>query len=193
MYNSYGNHVAYAEYSHAMRQVQMPVLAPLSLANLTPPGDIWPNEYAPVFRRLDNGLEIAQLQWGFEAANPRRRPVIKFRSDRHSLPKSRRCLVPASHFFEFRGNKAPKQRWKFTLHGEPWFCFAGVWHEASDTAPETFALLTAEPGPDVAPITSRHLVVLTRGDWRAWLDLTKPEAKMLVPLPTGSLDAERVH
>jgi putative SOS response-associated peptidase YedK len=30
-----------------------------------------------------------------------------------------------------------------------------------------FALLTAEPGPDVAPIHYRQMVILGRGDWSA--------------------------
>ena len=38
-----------------------------------------------------------------------------------------RCLIPASHFFEFTGSKSPKTKWKFTKTGETWFCFAGLW------------------------------------------------------------------
>jgi putative SOS response-associated peptidase YedK len=30
-----------------------------------------------------------------------------------------------------------------------------------------FTLLTAEPGPDVAPIHYRQMVILGRGDWSA--------------------------
>jgi putative SOS response-associated peptidase YedK len=37
-----------------------------------------------------------------------------------------RCLVAASWFYEFRGAKAPKEKWKFTKTGEEWFCFAGL-------------------------------------------------------------------
>jgi putative SOS response-associated peptidase YedK len=35
--------------------------------------------------------------------------------------------------------------------------------------PSTFTLLTTEPGPDVAPIHDRQMVVLDRSDWLAWL------------------------
>ena len=48
---------------------------------------------------------------------------------------------------------------------------------------EAFTLLTTEPGPDVAPIHDRQMVVLDRADWLAWLDLTRPEADMLPPAP----------
>ena len=39
-----------------------------------------------------------------------------------------------------------------------------------------FTLLTTEPGPDVAPIHERQIVILNRDDWLAWLDLTRPTA-----------------
>ena len=56
-----------------------------------------------------------------------------------------------------------------------------------------FTILTAEPGPDVAPIHNRQVVVLDRADWLAWLDLTRPEAELLRPPPAGSLSVEQVR
>jgi putative SOS response-associated peptidase YedK len=103
-----------------------------------------------------------------------------------------RCLVPASHFFEFTGTKSPKAKWKFTKAAEDWFCFAGLWRPMSQGG-EAFTLLTTEPGPDVAPIHNRQMVVLERPDWIAWLDLTRPEAELLRPLPPGSFKVEQVR
>jgi putative SOS response-associated peptidase YedK len=54
-------------------------------------------------------------------------------------------------------------------------------------------LLTTEPGPDVAPLHNRQVVVLPREDWRAWLLLERPEAALLRPLPSGSLAVEQVR
>jgi len=119
-------------------------------------------------------------------------PVINFRSEGRRFDR-RRCLVPASWFYEYRGAKAPKEKWKFTKKGEEWFCFAGLWRPAGDAGPEAFTLLTTEPWPDVAPIHNRQMVVLDRVDWAAWLDLTKPAGAMLCALPEGSLRGERVR
>ena len=47
--------------------------------------------------------------------------------------------------------------------------------------------------PDVAPIHDRQMVILERADWPAWLDLTRPEAELLRPLPAGSLTVEQVR
>jgi putative SOS response-associated peptidase YedK len=60
-----------------------------------------------------------------------------------------------------------------------------------DGGGDAFALLTTEPGPDVAPIHNRQMVVLERSDWLAWLDLTKVEPELLRPLQAGSLTVEQ--
>jgi hypothetical protein len=75
---------------------------------------------------------------------------------------------------------------------ETWFCFAGLWRPMPEGAGEAFTLLTTEPGPDVAPIHDRQMVVLERTDWLAWR-VTRPEAELLRPLPAGSLAVEQVR
>ena len=62
-----------------------------------------------------------------------------------------------------------------------------------DDAGDAFTILTTEPGPDVAPIHNRQVVVLERPDWLAWLDLTRPEPDLLRPLPAGALEVEQVR
>jgi len=37
------------------------------------------------------------------------------------------------------------------------------------------------------------MVVIDRADWLAWLDLTRPEAELLRPLPVGSRAVEQVR
>ena len=58
---------------------------------------------------------------------------------------------------------------------------------------EAFTLLTTDPGPDVASIHDRQMVVLDRADWIPWLDLSRPESELLHPLPAGSLIVEQVR
>lgn len=66
------------------------------------------------------------------------------------------------------------------------------WRPAAGDVPEAFTLLTT-PGPDVAPIHDRQMVVLERADWLAWRELSRPEAELLRPLPAGSLQVEQVR
>jgi putative SOS response-associated peptidase YedK len=56
-----------------------------------------------------------------------------------------------------------------------------------------FAMLTTAPGSDVEPIHNRQVVVLPTESWRAWLDLSAPEAGLLRPLQAGSLRVEIVR
>jgi len=192
MCNDYGNHVAYNEYVEAFSQIRLPLRLPVAAPNLEPRNDIWPTEVAPVLRRHADGVELAQLRWGFAPGRPKAAPVINFRSEGRRF-QTGRCLVPASHFFEFTGAKSPKSKWRFTKPGEDWFCFAGLWRPAGADVPEAFTILTTEPGSDVAPIHNRQVVVLDRTDWAAWLDLTRPEPELLRPLPGGSLQVEQVR
>jgi putative SOS response-associated peptidase YedK len=192
MCNDYGNRVSYDAYLQAFSELCVPLRFPIAAPNLEPRDDIWPTDPAPVIRRRGDEVELAQLRWGFPPARPQGAPVINFRSEQRRFPKGR-CLIPASHFFEFTGTKTPKSKWKFTKAGEDWFCFAGLWRPIPGKSGEAFTLLTTEPGPDVAPIHNRQMVVLARSDWLAWLDLTRPEAEILRPLPAGSLVVQRVR
>jgi putative SOS response-associated peptidase YedK len=192
MCNDYGNRVAYSAYVEEFSQIRLPLILPKAAPNLEPRDDIWPTDTAPIVRRYDQGVELARLRWGLAPGRPKAPPVINFRSEGRRF-QTGRCLVPASHFFEFTGSKAPKSKWKFTKAGEDWFCFAGLWRPATRDTPEAFTILTTEPGPDVAPIHDRQMVILERADWAAWLDLTTPETELLRPLPEGSLEVEQVR
>ncbi|MBV8912818.1 MAG: SOS response-associated peptidase [Acetobacteraceae bacterium] len=192
MCNDFGNGIPYDAYVEAFSQTRLPLKVSGAIPNLEPRDDIWPTETAPVLRLAGDGIELAQLRWGFAPGRPKAGPVINFRSEGRRFPNGR-CLVPASHFFEFRGAKAPKSKWRFTKTGADWFCFAGLWRPAAGEVPEAFTLLTTAPGPDVAPIHDRQMVVLEREDWLAWLELSRPEAELLRPLPAGSLQVAQVR
>jgi hypothetical protein len=71
---------------------------------------------------------------------------------------------PGVALFEFTGSKSPKAKWRFTKAGEDWFCFAGLWQPMPDGNSDAFTLLTTEPGPDVAPIHDRQMVLFDRAD-----------------------------
>jgi putative SOS response-associated peptidase YedK len=192
MCNDYGNNIPYGAYLEAFSETRIPARFPAAAPNLEPREDIWPTDTAPVIRQVEDVVEFTQLRWGFPPARPKAAPVINFRSEGRRFPKGR-CLVPASHFFEFTGTKSPKSKWKFTKPGGEWFCFAGLWRPMPDGAGDAFTLLTTEPGPDVAPIHNRQMVVLKRSDWQAWLNLERPEAELLRPLPAGGLKVEQVR
>ncbi|MBZ9922240.1 SOS response-associated peptidase family protein, partial [Mesorhizobium sp. BR1-1-7] len=89
--------------------------------------------------------------------------------------------------------KYPKAKHRFTLNGSPFLAVAGLWREGVGNKPPTFTMLTTEPGPDVARYHNRQVAVLQPENWAAWINLTKPEAELLRPLPAGSLAVETVR
>jgi putative SOS response-associated peptidase YedK len=190
MCNDNGNHIPYSDYLAAFSQTRIPVKWPNAIPNLQPRDDIWLTDKAPVIRRLEDGTnEFTELRWGFPPAQPKRPPVINFRSEGRRFPVGR-CLVPASFFYEFTGTKSPK--WKFTKAGEDWYCFAGLWRPMPQGG-EAFTLLTTDPSEDVAPIHDRQMVILEHSNSSARLEQTGNEAELLRALPAGSLNVEQVR
>jgi putative SOS response-associated peptidase YedK len=160
--------------------------------DLTPRADIRIRGTALIILRTGEGVELTERVWAPRAAN--KKPIFNFRSEKRHFGNSVRCLISASHFFEFTAPTDPKQKrkdkWRFTLLGVDWFCIAGIVRPDAIDGAACFIMLTTGPGEDVAPHHDRQVVVLQREDWGAWLDLDRPEADLLRPLPTGSLKAQ---
>jgi putative SOS response-associated peptidase YedK len=191
MCNEYGNRVPYRRYVEEFSHLRLPLSVEGNGPDVTPRGDIRIRETAPIVLRTSEGVELTERLWGPRAAG--KKPIFNFRSDGRTFGKSTRCLIPASHFVEFTTPADPQQKrkdkWRFTLAGADWFCIAGILRPDALDATTCFTMLTTEPGPDVAPYHDRQVVVLQREDWRAWLDLARPETELLRPLPAGSLHA----
>jgi putative SOS response-associated peptidase YedK len=113
----------YSDYLAAFSQIRAPVVFPTAVPNLESRDDIWPTEAAPVFRRQEHGVELVQLPCGFPPARPKGAPVINFRSEGRRFPKGR-CLIPASHFFEFTTEKIAKLKEDHAGGGDPGLCRA---------------------------------------------------------------------
>ena len=194
MCNDYRNEIAAAELADAFSQTRLPLRFPTGLPNLEPRADIRITEVAPIIRVADDAhAELAQLRWSWPS--PKGQPVFNLRSEGREFVHGR-CLIPADGFYEFTApdageeKGAKKTKWLFTMADEPWFCIAGVWRTSS--AGDAFAMLTTQPGPDVAPIHGRQVVVLGRSNWARWLDPTVPSGEVLRPSAAGTLRVERV-
>lgn len=158
---------------------------------------IKPTDPAPIARREGLGepgqgrVVLSQMRWGFPPPRPRAGPVINYRSEGRAFTTGR-CLVPATHFFEFTGVKYPKTRWRFTAPGTDVFAMAGLWRDTGEATGPRFTLLTIDPGPDVAPYHDRQIVPLAPDRWKAWLDPTVDAQTLLKAGPAGSLVAREV-
>ncbi|PZU74125.1 MAG: DUF159 family protein [Brevundimonas sp.] len=159
-----------------------------TIPNLEPRDDIRIGETAPIVTREQDAPVLRNMTWAWKG--PGGRPVFNFRSDGRSFEGSHRCLIPADAFYEFTdaepGHKR-KTKWRFTRRGHPWFWIAGLIKN------DAWAMLTTEPGPDIAPYHDRQVVLLDRDQAMAWLDLKLPETELLGPSPAGDLDVVKVY
>ena len=192
MCNDYGNHVPYSRYVEEFSQLKLPVFVEGNGPDLTPRSDIRIRDTAPVILRTGDGVQLTEMTWA--PRDHHKKPIFNFRSEGRRFGNSTRCLIPASHFFEFRAPTDPKQKrkdkWRFTLAGSDWFCIAGLVRPDGLDGSPCFTMLTTAPGPDVAPIHDRQVAVLDRDDWRPWLDLSRTEGQLLRPLPAGLLNVQ---
>jgi putative SOS response-associated peptidase YedK len=193
MCNAYEQHVKWVEYCKMMQALELGIPTQQSELDLPESDDVRINDMAPVMRAAGNNIELVSMNFSFPPSGHKGGPVFNFRSEGRSFANSNRCLIPASGFFEFTGKKYPKAKHRFTLNGHAFLTIAGIWREGQGNHPTAFTMLTTEPGPDVAPIHNRQIVVLQPSDWAAWIYLTKPEAELLQPLPEGAFNVERVR
>jgi putative SOS response-associated peptidase YedK len=182
MCNRYGYTSPHHRLAELFGELDLPFRWPAAAPNLEPQEEIRPTDLAPVVQAFEDGVRLDRLSWGFIADRPKAPPIINFRSENRRFEKGR-CLIPATHFFEFTGERYPKTKWRFTVEGEDVFCFAGL------ARGERFTLLTCAPGPDIAPYHDRQPVILPRADWGAWVDVSRP-APALGPSPAGTLNVE---
>ncbi len=106
--------------------------------------------------------------------------------------RRKRCLIPASGFFEWQRAGAAKQPIYISLHDRPLFAFAGLWEQwYSQEGDElrSATILTTEANAFMASIHHRMPVILAPEEHGAWLqsadrevhqDLLKPCAAELM-------------
>ncbi len=91
--------------------------------------------------------------------------------------KSRRCLVPADGFYDWRKLDAKnKQPYRFIMADGAPFAFAGLWERwnnpANGETVRSFTIITTTPNALCAPVHNRMPVILDPADYPAWLGET---------------------
>jgi putative SOS response-associated peptidase YedK len=128
----------------------------------------------------------------FSMINVRAETILEKPTFRNGLMK-RRCLIPATGFYEWR--KTDKQ--PFFIHGteDNLLYMAGIteyWTGADGSYIQSCAIITTSPNKIMEPIHDRMPVILPQDLWQSWLkdDFTDPASlqALLRPCPETMLD-----
>jgi putative SOS response-associated peptidase YedK len=87
--------------------------------------------------------------------------------------KSRRCLIPADGFYEWRRTGKTKQPFCFEVNNGELFAFAGLWDRWKDATGQwvkSCSILTTTPNAVTSAIHDRMPVILDRSNYDLWLD-----------------------
>ena len=182
-------------------------------AGFPPHFNIAPGSVNPVIVR-DGRPDAVMMKWGLvphwsrdirtahRPANARseslaEKPMFK------DLLKNKRCIVPASGFFEWKKEWTRKVPFYIRVKDDPIFAFAGlydVWHNPAGEVLWTYTIINTEPNELMAPLHNRMPVILRRENEQRWLagDLNSDAMReILAPYPAGGMEAypvsERVN
>src|SRR5688572_353235 len=159
--------------------------------------NIAPTQDAPVIRLAQDGTpELAMLRWGLvpfwskslaagtKMINARSESVEEKPAFRQALQK-RRCIVPATGFYEWQGVAGRKQPYAITFPDHPVFGFAGLWERWKPEAGEpidTFTILTTDANFAIAKVHDRMPAIVPPARAAEWVEGDADTARrLLVP------------
>lgn len=171
--------------------------------NLQPHYNIAPTDTVDVIRLGKDGKrELVPMRWGLIPAwwkkSPKEMPAT-FNARAESVAdkpmfrdafKERRCIIPASGFYEWTGDKGNKQPHLFTAaDGSPILAFAGLWDRWRDPATGDHILsctiIVCSASTWMETYHDRMPVILDEKDFDGWLDGSLgPEALKCAPEST---------
>ena len=145
---------------------------------------------------MDGVRHLRMMRWGLipawakdasignKLANARGETVAEKPSFRSAF-KSRRCIIPASGFYEWKAEGSYKQPWYVSLKtGNP-MAFAGLWeswHSKDDEVIVSCCIITTDANTLMQSIHDRMPVILNPDQWVSWLSPKERNPNNLIPL-----------
>jgi putative SOS response-associated peptidase YedK len=174
--------------------------------------NIAPSQDVPVVVRNKERNELRPMRWGLVPSwaqdrsagpgliNARAETLLEKPSFKH-LVSSRRCLVPADGFYEWRREgRAKVPLWIHLKKREP-FALAGLWDcwLDRDNGSElySFTIVTTEANALLRPIHNRMPVIYDKDMGMQWLEESFGDQPMILaavlrPLPSDLMEAHEV-
>ena len=150
--------------------------------------NVAPTDTMPICRLVGGRPQLSGARWGLVPADA---PDLKSGAKRINAPAQhitrwsvyrapyrakRRCLVPASGFYEWQLVRGGKQPYHVIPADEPIFAFAGLWEEwrGGGEPVTTYTIITADPNDAIKPLHDRMPVILAPEEYDRWLTEDDP-------------------
>jgi len=154
---------------------------------------IYPDQTAPVIRRVAGELTLETMTWGIPGWSDKQRPITNVRNLESGFWKpmlsspDAKVLVPVSQFCEWTGEKGAKRKVWFGMRDDPLFAFAGLCRQTADGM--RYAFLTTEPNSLVAPVHPKAMpVIVGHQDYASWLESDyRTAVELALPYPSEEM------
>ena len=160
--------------------------------NLEPNYNVSPSFVMPVITK-NSPKKIQFMKWGLipswakdpsignKLINARAESILEKPSFKNSF-KNKRCLVPATGFYEWKKDENTKIPYYFKPKDDSIFSFAGlydVWVDAEGKEILSYTIITTEPNELMRPIHNRMPVILRIEDEDKWLYLNSKYSELI--------------
>jgi len=171
--------------------------------DIQPRYNIAPSQDIVVVRQQQDERQLACLYWGLipfwarertigkHTINARAETVAEKPAFRAAF-RRRRCLVPATGFYEWKRENGRKQPYNIHAADGGLFAFAGLWEQwkpDEKTVIQSCTIIVTQANEAVAPIHDRMPVILPVESYQAWLDPGNEDLAllktMLKPCPSS--------
>ena len=190
MCGRYDNLIPRDAYASLFRAARLP------LSNFPPRYNVAPTDQIPIVRidPRDGTRELVMARWGlipFWMKEKPRVPHINARAETvHKQPlfreafAKRRCLIPATGFYEWQQREDGKQPFRFRRKDLEPFAFAGIWEFNRLGGEEVLsaAIIVGEPNAVVRDVHDRMPVMLMPKDYDVWLGASAAPEDLLALL-----------
>lgn len=148
-------------------------------------GEIFPTDTVPILVAKGENIEPDVLTWGFPkyqqkgvVINAKSDTIFEKRMFSQSI-QSRRCIVPATGFYEWNKNK---EKIFFTQPGSSIMYIAGVYNFFNEDG--RFVIITTNGNESMKNVHDRMPLILPQGQLQTWLFEPDQTQNILNQVPT---------
>ena len=177
--------------------------------SLPPSWNVAPTNQMPVIVESDpDQRQVKAMQWGliprwakpggkkaFAPINARGETLSEKPMFR-GLIRNRRCLVPATGFYEWKNLGDHKQPYFISLPEDPLFAFGGLYDESVNEQGETigtYTIITTEPNDLMRSLHDRMPLIVPRESEAEWLDPDVTDVdqvqRLIAPFAADAMEA----